>query len=874
MRLATAFFLAFTLAMPALAQHQVTGRVIDDVRRPLAYAHVVMLNPADSTLQYFDVTDSHGIYEIKHIKAGIYLMQYSYVTKSPVYQEIIIPTKNEGKLGDQVMKAAPAEAVVVEAEYVPIQFKQDTVAFNAKAFKTKAGAVVEDLLKKIPGLEVDNSGNVKALGEDVTQVLVDGKEFFGNDAKVATKNLPANAIDKVQIFDKQSEDAEFSGINDGVQNRTINLLLNEENKKGYFGNVKAGGGTDAHYQADGKLYRFSSALQSAVLGMVNNVNEFGFTGKGHGDFGQGISGLNKTAAGGINLSLNTRKPNRYFISYLANSTETALLENTSTEHFIPGGAYFQHQDLNQDSRNTPHKMNMGIRHQFNDSHKFTLDGDLNIDTDREDRLLTVQTLNGDTLINSLESVTESQSDLLNASFGVSDIIKFNQDASQVRTKASLLVNRSTSELNWQNATQRYSPVAVKIDHQFQDKVEERVRVNVNPTWVQRLRPFWYLDVGADLGSDNRTMDKEQGLSGRHQGATDSLSAEFNTLETWIRPGVTLRRATAKSQISLGLKAGFVQFEKKLYDGVLGESNDTYFLPNFKYTHSYQTGRRIAVHYWTGTQMPSLNQLLPLTNTLNPLVLYQGDVTLKPEYKHNMALNWSVFDHFSFTSLFTSFYATYTTDKISLDQTIHEDFSKTVRPVNVDDELMLYGMVNVSTPIRRLGVKISAGARETYHRGISLINGEENRENTLSHQLSFNVENRRKDFFHLRLGGSVSLTSAKNSIADQMNRVYYNTTIFGDFQLTPSERWSVEAEADIVNYNAESFEESVSVPLIKAGINYNFLQGNRATLSLTGYDLLNKYTDFQRISNVNTLVEKEKNTIGRYVMMTLKMRTGK
>ena len=172
-----------------------------------------------------------------------------------------------------------------------------TVEFNAKAFTNKPHAVVEDLLKKIPGIEVDESGNMKALGEDVTKVMVDGKEFFGNDPKVATKNLPAKAISKVQVYDKKSEEAEFMGIDDGVRDRTINLILNEENKQGYFGELELGAGSDkpedpeSFYSASGKLYRFSDKIQSALLGMYNNVNKFGFTGKGHGQWGRKIDGL-------------------------------------------------------------------------------------------------------------------------------------------------------------------------------------------------------------------------------------------------------------------------------------------------------------------------------------------------------------------------------------------------------------------------------------------------------------------------------------------------------------------------------------------------------------------------------------------------------
>lgn len=211
---------------------------------------------------------------------------------------------------------------------------------------------------------------------------------------------------------------------------------------------EAGPENEEHYKTDGKLYRFSSKFQSALLGMVNNVNEFGYTGKGHGQWGEEVSGLNTTGAGGINLSLNTKKPNRYFISYLASSTKTILEQNTSTENFIQDGSYFQYEDLDQDSRHTPHKINMGMRHNFNKNHKITFDGNININADKEERHLSTNTQLNDTLINNLANVTHTHSNLANVSLNSSDIIKLRGESTQLHTRGNILYNKSTSGLDW------------------------------------------------------------------------------------------------------------------------------------------------------------------------------------------------------------------------------------------------------------------------------------------------------------------------------------------------------------------------------------------------------------------------------------------
>jgi hypothetical protein len=255
-------------------------------------------------------------------------------------------------------------------------------------------------------------------------------------------------------------------------------------------------------------------------------------------------------------------------------------------------------------------------------------------------------------------------------------------------------------------------------------------------------------------------------------------------------------------------------------------------------------------------------------------LYQGDITLSPEHDHSLTADWSLFDHFSFTSLFVRVGAHYTRDKVSISQTVNRDLTKTIRPVNVPDDAYAFWYINFSTPIRALGLKINAVSHESWHRGISIINGEDNTENSLMHRIDLNVENRMKQGYHIRMGGSVTVNDTKYSVAKDMNNVYFNTSYYADAWYNPFEWLDLDAEAHIVNYNSQSFKESVSVPLIQAGVSFHFLKGKRATLSLRGYDLLNKYSSFERVSDINVLMEVRRNTIGRYVMLSLRLRTGR
>ncbi len=270
-------------------------------------------------------------------------------------------------------------------------------------------------------------------------------------------------------------------------------------------------------------------------------------------------------------------------------------------------------------------------------------------------------------------------------------------------------------------------------------------------------------------------------------------------------------------------------------------------------------------------MHSVNQLLPIINTVNRFSVYQGNIDLAPEYRHNLSLMWSVFDQFSFTTLFTRLRVGYTKDRISTSQTINAQLTNTITPVNVPYYYSASARTYFSTPVRALGIQINVRNNESWSKGINVINSEDNIQNSISHTLDLNIENRRQDKFEIRVGGSVTMTDVKSSIT--ADNVFYNTVYYTDIRFTPNERWSFETEARVVNYNAESFGEAVEIPILDASIDYNFLNGKKSTISLKASDLLNKNIGFRRTSTDNYLMERQWNTIGRYVMLTFEQRMG-
>jgi hypothetical protein len=278
-----------------------------------------------------------------------------------------------------------------------------------------------------------------------------------------------------------------------------------------------------------------------------------------------------------------------------------------------------------------------------------------------------------------------------------------------------------------------------------------------------------------------------------------------------------------------------------------------------------------VSYTTSVSTPRAFQLLPVVNNLNPLSLFYGNRELIPEYIHNGRISWWLFDQYSFTTLFTGVNMRYTRDRIGYARTVDQNLSQVVSLVNVENDWNTGGFIDFSTPVKPLGIKINLAVNENYNRGISYINGTENINSNLTTSLSLTFENRKKDKWDIETGGALTITSSKYSVQESLNNVYSDASWFSDIRFTPGRRFSFMTSADITGYSARSFGKSQLIPLIGAEASFYFLKNQRGVLTLAGVDLLNRNTGLERTSELNYLVERRSDILGRYVMMSFKYR---
>ncbi len=896
-------WIALVISCNLFAQtHKLQGSVVDENKEALPYASVSLLHPSDSTLAFYGISNTDGFFEIRAISNGKYILQIAYLGKQTLYRTIEVPSLSE-QLGILELKASTVSlrAAQIEAERIPIIIKQDTIEYSAASFKTKPDASTEDLLKKLPGLEVDRAGNIKAQGEDVKNVLVDGKEFFSSDPKVATKNLPADAISKVQVYDKKSDEAELSGIQDGERNKTINLLLKEDKKSAWLGDVKAGGGTDAHYQAAAKAYRFNKKSQFALLGMLNDVNQFGFSFRDYIDFnggmrnmmngdgamrvtfeddnsfpinfGQPITGLITSGAGGANYTYEKKTGHRFNLSYLGNGSDKKLVEETRTDNFTPDTTFTNFANLKERSNNNGHYLNFSWRNNIDSTQNFIGSGNIGLNEGSTNSNNEVQNYVGQNLASNLLLSNYEKAQSLSGKLNTVYLKKRQAKWLLFKLLAEANGAHNLSGKEWNSQLQNYPFVNAFQEAQEQQKIIDRIQYSGTLSATRELPRQWYFVPEIKAGAKQEQLIRKQSNSQDKELAIDSLSANFNAHYNWLRPGISIKRSNDAKQFKASLQLEAANLKTEMSKNGSTQSSLLYILPALSWEKEYKPERRLRAYYESYVNSPSASQLLPLSETVNPTMRYSGNRKLKPEYVHNAQLNWIVFDQFSFTSAFTALGGTFTSNKINWSRTVDSSFNQVLSLRNVPEDYRLYFNFDFTTPIRAIGMNVNINPQESWNKGMTYVNEIKNSNQTFTHELSVQLDNRKKEKWDIRLGTNLSYTQALHSL-ETKRRDYYSLNYFTEINYQASERLHLSASADITQYQFQSTSQNITVPLLKAEVAYFILKAKRGVISLEAFDLLNKNTGISRISEMNYVQQKNANCIGRYILLSFKYRLTK
>lgn len=893
------------LSQLALAQRfSITGEVYDHEDKPLPYATVMLLKAADSSMLSYAVSSTTGQFEIKHIQPGEYLVKIAYVGFNTYNKAISTPKSGNIELGKIKLTQEDKllSEVKVQGERIPMLIKNDTIEYDALAFKARPNEVVEDLLKRMPGIEVESDGTVKAQGENVQRVTVDGKEFFGRDPKMATQNLPADAVSKVQVFDRKSEQAQFSGIDDGQREKTINLELKEDKKKGAFGNTSAGYGTDNRFAGKTNINRFNKSSQLSVLGMANNVNQQGFSFGEYMNFtggaqqmmggggrveinidGQGavplntsgaagMNGIMTTLAGGLNFNQNIGKKTEANGSYFYNRLSHYIEQDTERENFMPDGRSFDfEQNSKQDNLSETHRASTRIEHKPDSSNNllFTANAGLsNNNRFSQNESSTFQF--GGELQNESEQVNRTDGQSLNMDASLLWRHRLAKKGRTLSTGLTLRLSESETEGTLEAINRFFgaNPSEQLINQlSFQQNLNRNL--GFNTSYTEPLGKRRYLEANYRIAqnrneSDQEVYDLDEGIRTINELLTNKFESDY----LYQRGGLNFRLNRKKYNLTLG--AAYQATNLKGFSESLDFRVDRDFnnvLPVARFNYEFSSMRRMSFDYETSVQEPSLTQLQPLLDNRDPLNLYVGNPDLRPAYRHSGRLNFSSFNPTSFLGFFAFVTGDYVTNAITTGQSVDENLVRLSSPVNVSSNFNLRGNFNLTFPIRPLKSRINMGSTLSRNMSFNVLNEQEQQifNNILSGNIRYNF--RPVDAFELNLTANVNktLTEFEFSNFEQafLNQVY-GAEMLWDFL----KGFRSVANFRYMMYQGVSSEFDQVIPMLDVSLARPILKNKSLEAKVSASNLLNINLGVTQSANANYWERQITNNLGRYYMFSL------
>lgn len=888
-------FLLFSISLSA-QNYTIKGVVQDADNNSLIGAVAVLLNATDSVMLGFSATETNGSFLIDGIPKGKYNLQITYIGYGTIQKLIdlngesktmdlgIIKMNEEGKMLD---------AVTISAEYVPIKVTKDTLEFNADAFKTQPNAVVEELLKRLPGVEVDADGVIKVQGEEVKSVTVDGKEFFGNDPKMATRNLPANAVKKVQVFDKKSKTSEFTGIDDGNDEKTINLELKEDKRNGYFGNVMAGYGSDGRYEGKTLINRFSPKTQLSFLGSLNNLNNSGInvndfvsmTGSQGGggmrainansgvplSFGQNNVGETESITTGLNMNQSFGLKNKLSFSYYLSQSETDLRQNSLSNSFLPSGTLSSYSKLNSLSDGLNHNFNTTLDLRIDSTTEMTLRGSLALKDGGGERNQIDTTLNAArNILNLNDQFKKNTSESNNYNITLNLRKKLNKIGRTVTLDGSLgannsdNINRLLSEV-YDNTLMINNEISVFQD---QNQFSENQNYSFGLNYTEPLGNQLFVIINGSRRNNKSDIIKDF-LDLNPDALTnpgilnEELSRTFDNRFVYNTGGLNFRLSKENYSASVG-----VDFQNSNLEGQpsIGEDINQQF-NNFLPKASLELDKlRIRMNYSTSVREPSMEQLQPVVDNTDPLRIYQGNPGLVPEYRHNMRISYNFFDQFNFRSLFANVRLGYTKNRITTATILDpQTFIRTQTPVNTDSESTLGANLNYSSPLNFMKAKFRTGINSSLTSGIVYINGKENNFDNWSNGINLTLENKSKKLFDASVSGRLSFNSNLFENNKSQNTNFVNQTYESYLALFAGKGWTIDTRMEYNIYDQGSFDASTKISLWQASLSKGFMD-NKLTAKLRIFDILNQNQGVSRSSSNQDISESISNSIGRYLML--------
>jgi hypothetical protein len=880
----------------------------------LPEATVMLLMPKDSSLVNFGRTNKDGLFELKNLKSTTYLLKVTYVGYVP-FQKEVTPTAAVLDLGKVSMNAMDKNLyeVVIKAFRAPMNIRGDTIEYDPKAFKVQPGANVEDLIRRIPGLQVDADGNIKAQGETVSRVTVDGKRFFGDDPKSATRNLPAEAINKIQVFNGKSEQAKATGIDDGKREKTLNLELKDSHKKGGFGKATGGVGTDSRLEGKGSYNRFTDKRQFAVLGFGNNSNQsgigqgdyqdfkgsqsfnwgddgdFGFSGgrsfggddiaigPDYGGGGGSNQGFTKNFAGGLNYNYDTKKT-KLSTSYFYNQTNSNTEIRSSTENFLTGGSYRSQNKSNSLGFVGNHRPSIRFEKVIDSLNTIIVVSNSRInggDTEYQNSQQSFRNENGLTNQSTVNNTSKY------SSFAMSNLVlyrhKFKKKGRNFAASVGLNINNTEGESDQNSINEFFSDsVRTVLVNQRNESISDRKQFKGSLSFVEPFAKkfFWETFYNFSLRKDLVDKDVFDVRENKSEVTNDFLTRYYTNDFTYNRLGTSIRYSYKGLNINAGLAGQQFdlsgRFARDQNSATFTTVNRTFFtlVPSVGLNYDLKKNRYLYAQYGLNVREPSVSDLQPVVDNSNPLYITEGNPNLLPSSQHNAYMSYSMFNPATFMNIYASFNYNYNVNQIVYNQTINpETLVKTTKPTNITGGSAFGPNVGFGFPIKKTKVTMSLNTGIYFSRNLTYINEVVNETNGKNYNFGTRLDITPSDKFTLYANANWNVNNTEFSINTRENQKIVNANYSADMNIKMPFDIYFNGRLNYRTYVNSQAGFNQKQPILNLAVYKIVLKNKRGEVRLTANDVFKKNLGISQYASQNFYTESRVSTLSRYFMLS-------
>ncbi|MEJ6776498.1 MAG: TonB-dependent receptor [Crocinitomicaceae bacterium] len=893
---------------------KVTGTVYDSTGvKPVKNAMAMAVRMKDSLLLGFDRTDASGKFEL----SGFSIDTFSLVIDHPGFDDKIYYMFGHKENSDidipairMLLKSQEIEEVIIYANREPIFYRGDTLVYVADSFKVNEGAVVEELLKKLPGIKVDKQGNITSQGQEISQVLVDGDEFFGTDPTIATQNLGADGIATVEIYEKENEDG-IGGDDEKIQ--VLDLKLKDSAKKGYFGRISGASDfsltriserldTDpflknTFFEGEMLFNKFSGAQKFSIFALGSNtprssfgrndMNKFGLSNE-DGSGGrfweasntQNTSGIPQTLKAGVYFSdkIGKNKAAKINMNYSYYNTELEAVTASESQYFLTDTTYYTDDSNRNYSQDQSHRVNFSFETPLDSLTTFKIKPSFRYDigtSESDDVSAFIGQDAVESLRTSIQNTSESKGYTINTLASIKRKFKKKKRELELRYDLALINNQTDGELLSGSRQYNATTDTLKVD---QSKINNNANTShyATLTYVEPIAKRWKTEFEYlfeyGLGEQDKETYNIDGSGLVSQDLNTDFSNSFETTRQQHRGGLKLIYDNRKHSLSIGAKLRNIDIQNfnQITESTINQ-NITNVLPNFKYQFKPSVSKRFRINYNTRSTQPSITDLQPVRDNSNPNQVQKGNPDLKPNYSHNLKINFNTWDAMSGSYIWSGANLTLTNDAFA-SSTKYDNLGRAeTQTINVDGNIYAGVFAGAGFPFFNRVLTIEPNVNASYSRYSNVIQDQENttKNYDLTGGLDFDLE---WDSLEVFVTSSFSYNNPISSLSTVSSTPFRIENYSVGFEWKLPLGFIIGSEGTYTKntqpgggfYNTEFF-------VWNAEVSKSFLKTDNLRISITGNDILNQNINARRQVNGNIVTDYRTSIISRYFLLKATLR---